>query len=375
MNTFAVLKTENYDDETLYFAVKKHFEIHNIKDEIPENAKVLLKPNLVTDKEAAFSVTTNPRFVFAVIRCLREIGVESITVADCPGGALLVFSQIQEVYEKTGYSFLSEYAHLNTDFTGIDVNSPDGFVNKKFNIVKAVTQADYIINLPKFKTHNLTGITAGVKNLFGTIPGLQKPAFHAKYPAVSDFSNMLVELAATVKSDFTIVDAIDIMEGNGPTNGKKRYLGLTFSGKDVFTLDRFIVRTLGISEENVPTITAAKAKGFVSDDYLSAGDTDFVPEKPILLSELTRADTTGGKIAARIGTLIDKVSDAVFMRYPQMNEKCILCKKCIVTCPQKALSIRDKRIVLDTKKCIGCLCCDEVCPNGAVDIRKKLKTR
>lgn len=375
MNTFAVFRTENYDDETLYRAVKNHFEAHNIKDEIPKNAKVLLKPNLVTDKEAAFSVTTNPRFVFAVIKCLCEIGIKNITVADCPGGALLVFSQIQEVYEKTGYAFLSEYAHLNTDFTGIDVNSPDGFVNKKFNIIKAVTEADYIINLPKFKTHNLTGITAGVKNLFGTIPGLQKPAFHAKYPAVSDFSNMLVELAAVVKPNFTIVDAVDIMEGNGPTNGKKRYLGLSFSGKDVFTLDSFIVRMLRISEENVPTIVAAKEKGFVAEEYQTVGDTDFVPEKPILLSELTRADTTGGKIAARIGTLIDKVSDAVFMQYPQMNEKCILCKKCIVTCPQKALSIREKRVELDRKKCIGCLCCDEVCTNGAVDIRKKLKMR
>lgn len=375
MNTFAVFKTENYDDETLYTAVKKHLEIHNIKDEFPKNARVLLKPNLVTDKEAAFSVTTNPRFVFAVIRCLYDIGVKNITVADCPGGALLVFSQIQEVYEKTGYSFLADYAYLNTDFTGIDVNSPDGFVNKKFNIIKAVSEADYIINLPKFKTHNITGITAGVKNLFGTVPGLQKPAFHAKYPLAKDFSNMLVELAAVVKPNFTIVDAVDIMEGNGPTNGKKRYLGLTFSGKDVFTLDSFIAKTLGIAQETVPTITAAKAKGFVDEKYLTVGDTDFATETPILLSELTRADTAGGKIAARISTLLDKAQDAVFMQYPQMNEKCILCKKCIVTCPKKALSIREKRVVLDRKKCIGCLCCDEVCTNGAVDIRKKLKTR
>ena len=53
---------------------------------------------------------------------------------------------------------------------------------------------------------------------------------------------MLAELAATVKPDFTLVDAIDIMEGNGPTNGKKRYLGLTFSGKNVFGLDEFITK-------------------------------------------------------------------------------------------------------------------------------------
>ncbi len=375
MNTYAVYKTENYDDDTLYAVVKKHFEQHNVEAEIPRNAKVLLKPNLVTDKEAAFSVTTNPMLVFAVIRYLHEIGVKDITVADCPGGALLLFSQMQDVYEKTGYSFLSEYAHLNTDFESTDVQTSPGFTNRKFNIINAVINADYIINLPKFKTHNMTCITAGVKNLFGTIPGLQKPAYHAKYPAAEDFSNMLIELAATVKPDFTIVDAVDIMEGNGPTNGKKRYLGLTFSGKDIFGLDAFIAEMLGVPEEKVTTIAAAKKKGLVPDVFNAVGDTDFRPERPIVLPDVTQADSAVGKIAARIGTLIEKAGDTVFMKYPQMNEKCVLCKKCIVTCPKKALTINNKSVLVDKKKCIGCLCCDEVCPNGAVDIRKTIKMR
>lgn len=375
MQSLAVYKTESYEDEVLYNAIKKHFDAHNIAREIPEGAKVLLKPNLVTDKEAAFSVTTNPRFVFAVIRCLREIGVKDITIADCPGGALLLFSQMQDVYKKTGYSFLSEYAVLNTDFESSDVFTASGFTNKKFNIINAVNGADYIINLPKLKTHNMTCITAAVKNLFGVIPGLQKPAFHAKYPAAKDFSNMLVELAATVKPDFTIVDAIDIMEGNGPTNGRKRYLGLTFSGKDIFTLDKFIVNTIGVAEDKVPTIAASARKGFIDNELIAKGDTDFVVFSPIVLPDVKNADTSGKKITARVGSLVQKMSDAVFMKYPQMNDKCILCKKCIVTCPKKALRIADKTVQLDKKKCIGCLCCDEVCVNGAVDIKKKIKMR
>ncbi|MEE1064501.1 MAG: DUF362 domain-containing protein [Acutalibacteraceae bacterium] len=375
MQSLAVYKTESYEDEVLYNAIKKHFDAHNIAREIPEGAKVLLKPNLVTDKEAAFSVTTNPRFVFAVIRCLREIGVKDITIADCPGGALLLFSQMQDVYKKTGYSFLSEYAVLNTDFESSDVLTASGFTNKKFNIINAVNGADYIINLPKLKTHNMTCITAAVKNLFGVIPGLQKPAFHAKYPAAKDFSNMLVELAATVKPDFTIVDAIDIMEGNGPTNGRKRYLGLTFSGKDIFTLDKFIVNTIGVAEDKVPTIAASARKGFIDNELIAKGDTDFVVFSPIVLPDVKNADTSGKKITARVGSLVQKMSDAVFMKYPQMNDKCILCKKCIVTCPKKALRIADKTVQLDKKKCIGCLCCDEVCVNGAVDIKKKIKMR
>lgn len=373
MEKYAVLKTENYNADVLYDVVKKHFELHGIHNEIPKDAKVLLKPNLVTDKEAAFSVTTNPALVAAVIRYLHEIGIDNITVADCPGGALLVFSQMQDVYEKTGYAGLD--ARLSTDFESTDVQTRNGFVNSKFNIINAITQADYIINLPKLKTHNMTCLTAAVKNLFGVIPGLQKPAYHAKYPGVGDFSNMLVELAATVKPDFTIVDAVDIMEGNGPTNGRKRYLGLTFSGKNVFGLDKFITNTVCVPEEKVPTIAAAKLKKLIPEEFEAVGDTDFLLSSPIVLPESTQADTVSGRLTARVHTLVDKISDSVFMKYPQMNQNCILCKKCVVTCPKKALKVQDKSILLDKKKCIGCLCCDEVCTNGAVDIMKKLKLR
>lgn len=375
MNKCVVFKTESYDDDVLYDVVSRHFEKHDIKSKIPSGARVLLKPNLVVDKDAAFCVTTNPRFVYAVIRYLANIGVENITVADCPGGALLLFSEMEAVYERTGYSFLAEHVQLSTDFESSDVSAPDGSVNKSFNIINSIKDADYIINIPKLKTHNMTCITAGVKNLFGSIPGLQKPAFHAKYPAVRDFSNMLVELAQTVKADFTIVDAIDIMEGDGPTNGKKRHLGLTFSSCDVFSLDAFILKMLGVPETLVATVSASRQKKLVNDNIIAEGDTDFRPEVPILLPSGFNATSGFGKLTARVKTTAKKLGSSVFMNYPQMNEKCVLCKKCVVTCPKKALKVEDKKIVLDKKKCIGCLCCDEVCPNAAVDIRKKIKTK
>ncbi len=375
MDKCTVFKAENYDENLLYDVVLRHFEAHDIKSKIPSGAKVLLKPNLVVDKDAAFSVTTNPRFVYAVIRCLKEIGVEHITVSDCPGGALLLFSEMESVYKRTGYSFLSEYAKLNTEFESRDVDSPEGSVNKCFNIINAVNEADYIINIPKFKTHNMTCITAGVKNLFGCIPGLQKPAFHAKYPAIKDFSNMLVELAQTVRADFTIVDAIDILEGDGPTNGKKRRLGLTFSSCDVFSLDAFIVDFLGIPEGFVATVSASKQKKLINEEIEPVGDIDFRLEKPILLPSGFNATSGFGKITAKAKTATEKMISSVFMSYPQMNEKCVLCKKCVATCPKNALSIENKKIVLNKKVCIGCLCCDEVCPNAAVDIRKKIKTK
>ena len=375
MNTVTVYKADGYSDEELFEVVAKHFEAHGISNEIPSDAQVLIKPNLVSDKDPAFAVATNPRFVFAIVRYLNSIGIRNVSVADCPGGALLLYSDMTDVYKKTGYSFIGEFAKLNTDFESSDVECDCRFTNKSFNIINAIRNADYVINVPKFKTHNMTCITAAVKNLFGCIPGLQKPAFHAKYPSAKDFSNMLVELAATVKPDFTIVDAIDIMEGNGPTNGKKRFLGVTFASKNVFDLDKTIVNMLDVPEEKVGTLAAAEAKGFVSDKINVEGDSDFTPDRPILLSELSSAKTPYGKIGARIRTLVEKAEACVFMSYPKMNEKCILCGKCVLSCPKKALKIENGKVQLEKSKCIGCLCCDEMCPKGAVDIGRTLKRR
>ena len=54
MQSLAVYKTESYEDEVLYNAIKKHFDAHNIAREIPEGAKVLLKPNLVLQIHVLF---------------------------------------------------------------------------------------------------------------------------------------------------------------------------------------------------------------------------------------------------------------------------------------------------------------------------------
>ncbi len=375
MSRCAIFRVESYDDELLFSVVKKHFEAHNIESEIPKNGKVVLKPNLLADKEAVFSVTTNPRFVYAIIRYLKEIGVNDITVADCPGGSALLFTQMQDLYKKCEYDFLAEYAKLNLDFESRDVATPEGFKNKKFNIINVIADADYIINIPKVKTHNLTCMTAAVKNLFGSIPGLQKPAFHAKYPNADDFSDMLIELAMTVKPDFTIVDAIDVMEGNGPANGKRRHVGVTFSSKDIFALDKFIAQSVEIPLDTVKTIAASERKGCLDSEIEATGDTDFKIDYPVVLPDPIAAKNTKNKLSANLKMAREKIDDMFFNIYPEMNDKCVLCRKCVMTCPKQALSVENKKVVLNKKACIGCLCCDECCPKGAVNIRKKFSIR
>ncbi len=56
---------------------------------------------------------------------------------------------------------------------------------KSIDISRAFFDVDYIINMPKLKTHGFAHYTGAVKNLFGAMPGLSKSR-DAHEGAVSD---------------------------------------------------------------------------------------------------------------------------------------------------------------------------------------------
>lgn len=50
------------------------------------------------------------------------------------------------------------------------------------------------------------------------------------------------------------------------------------------------------------------------------------------------------------------------------QEKCIGCGRCVEVCPEKALTLIDKKSHVDISKCIGCFECITVCPVKAISI-------
>ncbi len=56
--------------------------------------------------------------------------------------------------------------------------------------------------------------------------------------------------------------------------------------------------------------------------------------------------------------------------HPQViAEKCEGCGDCVLRCSQKALSVIEKKAVIDSKKCIGCGECILICEKGAIEIQ------
>ena len=366
-----------YNEELIYPAICKSMEALNIAADLQPEMKIVIKPNLVMAKSPDFPATTHPLVVKAVIRWLREQGMQHITIAESSGG-LYNAEAMKHVYHVCGMDTLGEDAELNMDFSAQTVNCPAGFKNHSFHLITPIVEADYIINICKLKTHAMTGYSGGIKNLFGTIPGLEKPQMHYRWPDLEDFSNMLLELAQTVAPSLTIIDAIDAMEGNGPTGGTSHPLHLLLASRDMYTQDYFAAGLMQLDPMEIAMIRQAVERGLAVPELLTlVGDP--VPAK---LTPFQRPDTKRLDFSTALPPFLRRpflaVAGRLLRSYPQLiSSKCVGCGKCAESCPAHVIDIRQDRAGkrkahFQKKGCISCFCCQEMCPMKAIEVKKAL---
>ena len=61
---------------------------------------------------------------------------------------------------------------------------------------------------------------------------------------------------------------------------------------------------------------------------------------------------------------------------PIVNEMiCTGCGRCVKSCPENAVALKNQKAEMDHHRCIRCWCCHEVCPNGAVELEQSLLGR
>ena len=209
----------DYASAALAAAVEDIFAQSAAARALGPRSRVLVKPNLVAKHAPEKAVTTHPAVLDAVCAALRRRGVESITVADSPGG-LYNPAVMKSIYKASGLLAVCE-RHGALAYTACEAapRKTDGVRVKEFSLLRPVLEADFIIDLPKVKTHVMTGMSCAVKNLFGTVPGLQKAEFHMRFPEKEPFGEMLVDLCETVRPQLIIADGVLAMEGDGPAGG------------------------------------------------------------------------------------------------------------------------------------------------------------
>jgi len=222
--------------------------------------RVLLKPNLLTGGRPQNECTTRPEVVAAVAKQVIAAGGQPF-IGDSPA-----FGSAQGVAEANGYAPMLKALNLPIVELHGSRYPTESNVFDHLRLAKEAMEADVVINLPKVKSHVQLTMTLGVKNLFGCVPGKMKAWWHMEAGKdVHRFGEMLVETARTLAPHLTILDGIIAHEGNGPSSGDPRPLGILAAANDVFALDRAMLEILQVAPEQVPTMAAALRLGYCPD--------------------------------------------------------------------------------------------------------------
>jgi uncharacterized protein (DUF362 family)/Pyruvate/2-oxoacid:ferredoxin oxidoreductase delta subunit len=318
--------------------------------------RVLIKPNLLTDRTPEQAVTTHPELVRLVIRRLMSAGAE-IAVGDSPAST----ANLRQVWEKSGLAAVCTDERVplisleNSGATAFDVA---GF---SFTVANPVLQADLVVNLPKVKSHSLTMLTAAVKNMYGVIPGYSKTALHRRYPKPRVFGQLIRALWQVLPKTVTIADGVIGMEGQGPANGRPINLGFLAAAQNPFALDRALCDLLRIDRRRVP--------------YLSSDPDAERRESPVMQGDAITVPSFEIPAGAHLLNLLPEwlvrsSGRLVWVRPEFSAQACTSCGKCRRSCPVNAISMEETTgrplPVLRRDLCISCSCCHEICPSGAI---------
>src|SRR5439155_6791537 len=121
---------------------------------------------------------------------------------------------------------------------------------------RTVLTSDFIVSMPKVKTHHWTGVTLSMKNMFGIVPGSRygwpKNVLHW-----AGIHESILDICATVRPHFVIGDGIVGMKGDGPLNGTVMDLGIILLADDPVAADFALVGLLGLEPNHIKHIREA----------------------------------------------------------------------------------------------------------------------
>ena len=363
----SVRTCQDYSPAALSAVLEKALgDLNGMPTWIKPGDRVLLKPNLLLSAKPEEAVVTHPAFVEAVASMVRDSGA-SVFLGDSPP-----LGNLKRVLAKSGYEpFMKKLGVQPVPFTEkMGQEFGEDRLYRRMDLAKEVFEFDAVINLPKLKTHGQMLLTLAVKNLFGTVIGSDKASWHLAGREVENFATALVQIYERVRPVVSILDGILAMEGNGPSGGTPRHLGIVAASEDAVALDATICTLVGYPVEELHTCVIGQRLGagiadssrirVVGDDTKGMPLTDFQQPKSMSVAwNLSK------------GNLLRRFAEHHLVTRPSIDhDACQLCGICLKHCPPQAISQAQGAMHIDRNKCILCFCCHELCTNKAVRMVK-----
>lgn len=364
--------------------------LEHFADRLPAEvgARIVIKPNLNNDLVALTGNCTDLRVLGALCRCLRDRGYTDITLAD--GSNVGVERRRIDSFKRLRVDRLADWLGVRT----VDLNRDAGDAvplkaGAQPRIARTVREADFLISVPKIKTHAEAGLSCAMKNWVGIARGQDKRHMHY------DLGRNICAINGVVKPDLVLVDGVVGMEGNGPGDGEPFRFGHILASDSAVLCDLVVARLVDLPWAQVPYLRHAFEADWFDLGLVSAiqRDIDMVrpikraPQRAILAEVSERRELMWLKRMVRPFVERPAVAEAAYALgiiqdvYSRRDDDvggivrtpdaCGECRKCADFCPT-GLSVEEIGVRTDPEDCIGCLYCWWVCPNDAIHLRGEL---
>jgi len=219
--------------------------------------KILLKPNFVETLRGAIHICTQPELIFGAADAFRKLGAASVLIGEGPGHCRDTSRVIDEVrLAESLVEQKTQFVDLNNDDLIVRPNAGGRNGLQTLTLPATVDQVDWIVSMPKMKTHHWVGVTLSMKNLFGMMPGIvygwPKNIFHWV-----GIERSILDVNETVRPHLAIVDGIVGMEGDGPIMGTPKPTGVIVMGANLPAVDATAARIMGIDPAKVSYLKSA----------------------------------------------------------------------------------------------------------------------
>ncbi|MHA1264981.1 MAG: DUF362 domain-containing protein [Candidatus Helarchaeota archaeon] len=220
---------------------------------------VVIKPNLgawstLLPKFTNEWIVTSKDLLLALISFLKDLGATSVTVAE----SAFIDNDMNAIYKDMGLKKALKRQEVSlVDLSQGPFRKVQLFDNIMIELPELILNAECLINMPKLKTHGLTTVTLGVKNLKGTLSHQSKRIFHRK-----GLDTAIAHLTTVIKPTINIIDGLVGLEGFGPVQtGKPIKVGVLIIGDNVVATDAVAASIMGFNPREIPHLKLASELG------------------------------------------------------------------------------------------------------------------
>jgi len=223
---------------------------------IQHGSTLMIKVNICSMRGFETGATVDPLLVRTLIEWLnREYRDIRILVGEADATELNADLAFEALCWKKTLGSIPNVELINLskdDSVKVRIN---GLFLHEVSMSKKYMNSDFLISVGKLKTHTLCRMTCILKNQFGAIALKNKIRFH------DHLNEVICDSNAVRKPNLCVVDGVVAMEGEGPTTGMPKPLGLILVGNDAVAIDSACAGIIGLEPKDVDYIRLAIKSG------------------------------------------------------------------------------------------------------------------